>query len=197
MIILSGAKVMSPRLTNETLPRRDRLTPRVLRRHLRGVSEDEPEVVFTTRSESLSVIYSDGGVITSEDLKRLLRDRLGPLRDLRLLSPREGANVVRWFGVTDDGKMIGGRLVLHAGMRGGRVTSWATLEIEPTPKHSKMVVATGPRTKLREIANRAREIIRNVRERPTYGPAELVGALVGLVDDAEADERDDQDSERR
>jgi hypothetical protein len=157
-----------------------------------GVAREwEPEIVFTTRSDSLSVLYSDGGVITTMDVRRLLLDRLGPMRDLRFLSPREGRNIIRWFGVTDAGKMIGGRLVLHAGMRGDHVVSWAEIEIEPTPKQARTVVATGPRAKLREIANRAREIIHNVRERPTYGPEGLVAALVGIVDIAE--EEDDND----
>jgi hypothetical protein len=138
---------------------------------------DAHEGVFSTRSEPLRVIYSDGGVITSEDLKRLLKEQLGPLRDLRFFSPREGANTVRWFAITDNGTMVGGQLVLHAGMRGDRVVSWAEIQTEPTPKQGKTLVATGPRARLREIANRAREIIRNVRERPTYGPEELVGGL--------------------
>jgi hypothetical protein len=94
----------------------------------------EPEIGFKMSSEPLSVIYSDGGVITSEDLKRLLKGQLGPLRDLRFFSPREGANVVRWFGLTESGLMVGGNLVLHAGMRGDHLVSWATLEIEPHAK---------------------------------------------------------------
>jgi hypothetical protein len=179
--------VMSPRSTHETVPRRDRLTPRVLRRHL-GIA---PEVEQDVRSDSLRVIFSDGGVVTSEDLKRLLRERLGPLRDLRFLSPRAGANVVRWSAITDDGTTVGGRLVLHAGMRGDRVVSWAQIQVEPVPRQGKAVRGTGPRARLEDIAARAREIIRNVRERPTYSPAELVGALVGVVDIAEEDDEGD------
>jgi hypothetical protein len=184
--------VMSPRPTNETTPRRDRLTPRVLRRHLGVAAESAREVGFTTRSESFSVIYSDGGVITSEDLKRLLKERLGPLRDLRFLSPREGANIARWFAVTDAGEFIGGKLVLHARMRGDRVVSWAQIRVEPVPRHGKAVRATGPRARLEDIAARAREIIRNVRERPTYGPVELCASLAALVDLAEEQDTDDE-----
>lgn len=181
--------VMSPRPTNETTPRRDRLTPRVLRRHLGVAPELEPEAVFTTITNSgATVLDSDGGVITSEDLKRLLKARLGPLRDPRFLSPRDGRNAVRWFGITDDGRMVGGRLVLHAGTRRYHVVSWAEVEIEPTPKQATAVTAAGPRARLREVANRAREIIRNVRERPTYSPVELLAALVGIVDIVEEDE---------
>jgi len=77
-------------------------------------------------------------------------------------------------------------------MTGLRVQAWLEIEIEPAPKQSK-TAAAGPRARLLEVANRAREIIRTVRERPTYGPAELVGALVGIVDIAEGDEADESD----
>jgi hypothetical protein len=55
----------------------------------------------------------------------------------------------------------------------------------------------GPRARLREIANRAREVVRNVRERPTYGPEEQVGALVGICDLAEDDEDDEGEADSR
>lgn len=168
---------------------RDRLTPRVLRRHLRAVSEDEPEVVLTTRSDSVSVIYSDGGVITRDDVCRLLRPRLGALRGLTFLSPREGPNVVRWFGVTEAGVMVGGKLVLHAGMRGDQIVSWAQIVVDPVPKQAR-TASTGSRARLEDIAARVREIIHRVREQPTYGPPELIAALVGVVDIAEGDAAD-------
>jgi hypothetical protein len=135
---------------------------------------------------------SYGGVFSVADAYRILGGRLGPIRGLRFLSPREGRNIVRWIAVTDSGEIIGGRLVVRAGMTGLRVQAWLEIEIEPAPKQSK-TAAAGPRARLLEVANRAREIIRTVRERPTYGPAELVGALVGIVDIAEGDEADESD----
>jgi hypothetical protein len=89
--------------------------------------------------------------------------------------------------------MVGGRLVLHAAMCADRVMISAEVEIEPTPRQGKAAAAAGPRARLEDVAARAREIIRNVRERPTFSPEELVGAIVGIVDIAEEDE-DEADS---
>jgi hypothetical protein len=47
--------------------------------------------------------------------------------------------------------------------------------------------AAGPHARLEDIAARVREIIHRVREQPTFGPPELVAALVGVVDVAEDD----------
>ena len=85
--------------------------------------------------------------------------------------------------------MVGGKLVLHAGMRGDQIVSWAQIVVDPVPKQAR-TASTGSRARLEDIAARVREIIHRVREQPTYGPPELIAALVGVVDIAEGDAAD-------
>src|SRR5580658_2946069 len=163
---------MTSKRTSDTTSR-TQLAARVLRRHLRAVSQAEPEIVFTTRSESVSVIYSDGGVISSSDLRRLLRDRIGHIIRLDFsLGGTQAPNVVLWTALLHDGEIVDGRLILHAQVRPDRVTSWAEIMIDPTDAQLKTATA-GPRARLEDIAARVREIIQHVREQPTYGPPEL------------------------
>jgi hypothetical protein len=176
------------------IPERDRLARRVLHRHLRAVSENEPEIVSTTVSapDSFTVLYSDGGTITGPgDLARLLYDRLGPLRGLRFLAAREGRNVVRWTATTSAGDPVGGRLVLHASVANDRVVSWATIEIDDEPKQGR-TATKGPRATLEEVAARVREIIHHVTHEPTYSPVALVSELVAVVDQCEDQAPDDE-----
>jgi hypothetical protein len=117
---------MTSKRTSDTTSR-TQLAARVLRRHLRAVSQAEPEIVFTTRSESVSVIYSDGGVISSSDLRRLLRDRIGHIIRLDFsLGGTQAPNVVLWTALLHDGEIVDGRLILHAQVRPDRATPEST-----------------------------------------------------------------------
>ncbi|MGD0679733.1 MAG: hypothetical protein ABSC94_30475 [Polyangiaceae bacterium] len=160
-----------------------------------------------------TVVYSDGGVITVDDAKRLIRDHYG-IRIVSLVFRADEAadgNTIWWDATTESGKRITGRLVLHAGVASHHVVSWAELslrelglrsaterdmargKVESRAKvireKSQCRTATGsmrPKRILDEVAILGRELIRTIREHPTFSITETIAAVARIVEIAEA-----------
>lgn len=97
---------------------------RVVARHVHGA------IVLRDLPATVDVIYSDGGIVSAADVARLLEDRLGTLLNVRFRpTPSGTSNSVRWEALDDQGEIVTGQLVLHAGLRDNRVVVWAEIVI--------------------------------------------------------------------
>jgi hypothetical protein len=91
------------------------------------------EIVFRDVPQpSVEVLYSDGGIIATADVRRLLEPRVGFLANLRFRRSLTGQpNTIAWEGLDDKAQVVSGLLVLHAALRGEtEVVSWADIEID-------------------------------------------------------------------
>lgn len=159
---------------------------RVAHRHRRGsvVHRDLP-------TTTLDVIYSDGGIVTGRDVARLLEDRLGALLKVRFRSSRSGTpNMVAWEALDEQGQLVTGQLVLHAGAREDQVIGWA--EIVIGDEHGTRIAGVGGspeeqilRQRLDRIAERARRMVDTARVNPQAPVSRIVGELVRIIDEAE------------
>jgi hypothetical protein len=157
----------------------DPLALRVARRH-------SGEVVFhEVPGVSAQLIFSDGGVVTADDVRRILEDRvhLAAVWFCPTCSSTR-RNVVLWEGIGADGTTTSGRLVLHAGAAVDHVVAWAEIVLDPEDDSPQ---APNISHRLREIAHRASALVAHLREGklPLH---EVVAAVTGIVDAAEAAE---------
>lgn len=130
---------------------------------------------------------SDGGVVTTDDVARILRDRLGPLTDVRFTMALQHQRAVCWKARDPDNRLVSGWLVLHAGLRGDdQVMAWAEILVDERAQSQRVAAKAGDaERRLDLVALRARHLISRIREEPTCGAKEIVAALVGMVDVAE------------
>jgi hypothetical protein len=128
---------------------------------------------------STPVVYSDGGVVTVDDLRRLLTAELGDINRVEITGRGRRRNEVRWRAWVRGG-MVLGSLVLHARYERDRVTSWAEIVIG-------LDVGAPEADPADAAAHRARKLIERLRLRPTMAVQEVVAELVRIVDEAEAE----------
>lgn len=157
------------------------LSARVLARHRHGA------IVLRDVPATVDVIYSDGGIVSSQDVVRLLGDRVA-LRGLKFLKRGSRMNVVRWIAATTSGATMMGQLVLHAGVRDDQVVVRA--EIVIGDEHRARTAGGTPeeqilRQRLERLADLARKMVENARVKPQMPVSGIVAELVRMVDDAE------------
>jgi hypothetical protein len=133
------------------------------------------------RPEGLQMILADGGVISADDLHRLLKDRVGPLSRVRFRAFGLGP-VVEWEAFRADGDLVVGRLVLHAVVGIDEVVVWANLIIDGKSKVNRTAAHD---VQLAEIAYMGRTLIRWLGETPGMPVPLIIGEVVGMVDVAE------------
>ena len=161
----------------------DPLALRVARRHSGAV------VLRDLPYTSPQLIFSDGGVVTATDVRRVLENHV------RLAAvwfcptcPTTKANVVLWEGIGVKGKTVTGKLVLHAGAAVDHVVAWAEIVLDPDENEPAVrahhVPEDDQERRLGDVAHRARALVGRLRE-GKLPLQEVVAALVALVDVAE------------
>jgi len=138
------------------------------------------------------LIFSDGGIITTGDLRRLLEPRLGLLVNMRLRPSLEGApTTVTWEALDQEGEVVSGSVVLHAGLYETRIAVWAELLVDDGSDRQTRVATTRPRQllddRLRRIADWTRRLIQRVRVQPQTPAHAIVADLVRIVELAEGE----------
>jgi hypothetical protein len=103
----------------------DPLAVRVARRH-------QADVIFRDVPASKTHIeYADSGRISDMALMKLLEPQVGKLVKLRFRRSMEiDPNGVEWEALTEDAKLVSGRLVLHAAVAEDEVVSWAEVVVD-------------------------------------------------------------------
>lgn len=90
--------------------------------------------LLTTRVENLEVSYSNRGLITAQEVARMIDPHVGPVLKLEFhRSPTAMPNSVGFTAFVEpnaDGNVVTGALVLHAGFSEQRVVSWAEIELD-------------------------------------------------------------------
>lgn len=134
MVLLWTASVMSTH---------NALTRRVARRHRAAVAlRDLPH-------DNIEVIYSDGGIVTTRDLARLVEPRVGVLVRVRFRRLLNGMpNTVRWDGLNEAGEIVSGNLVVHAAVSDDQVVCWAELVTQAEGCATKEDHADNPRDRI-------------------------------------------------
>ncbi|GAG20056.1 unnamed protein product, partial [marine sediment metagenome] len=80
------------------------------------------------RAPATEIIFSDGGIITTGDLRRLLEPRIGRILTMRLRpAPSGEPNVVLWEALNERAEVVTGRVVLHVTLDEMQITVWADL----------------------------------------------------------------------
>jgi hypothetical protein len=155
---------------------------RVLHRHRHGaiVLRDVP-------ATSIDVMYSDGGIVSAQDVARLVADRLA-LVGVKFMKRPARQNVVPWIGATTDGATVTGSLVLHAGVRTDQVVCWAEIVLDD--ELGSRTAGGSPeekilRQRLERIENLARRMVENARLQPQSAASAFISELLRIVDDAE------------
>ena len=77
----------------------------------------------------LSLTPADRGAITAADLQEVLKDRLGPLVSVRFTSLLEPPGAA-WEALREDGVIVRGHVLVHVGVQGDRVDTWAEVLID-------------------------------------------------------------------
>lgn len=146
--------------------------------------------MFPRREPAEEIIPSDG-VITSDDLRGLLEQRLGPVGAIRFKGPvagREGA--IQWEAQLRDDGTARGRLLPYVVLYDDRVAIWADLIIDDDGSTIRFGT-TRPKQLLDErlgrIADMARRLITRVRTQPQTPAHEVIGDIVRLVEVAEGE----------
>jgi hypothetical protein len=163
--------------------RPDPLAVRVARRYAAIIFRDVPR-------PSVRVEHSNGGTITTEELRRMLEPQVGVLTKLRFRpSLTTDPKGVEWEALDERAELVTGRLVLHARAREDAVVSWAEVTIDPQRllgDERTVVGALDPEVQLRHVARLARDLIEQIKRKPTIAVVELVGALATIAHEAEA-----------
>lgn len=145
--------------------------------------------LFTTRLEKIEITSSDGGIVTAQDVGRMIEPHVGPVFQLTFRKALNGLpNTVAWEAVDQDGDLLWGSLVLRAKVSDSQVVSWAELQIDkPVGFDFRKHASSGRDTQLENIARMARQLIRKLHDRPRVATPDLLTALVAIVDEAEAE----------
>ena len=135
------------------------------------------------------IVFSDGGVISAADIKRLLEPHIGPLVKMRLRPSLVGLpNTVAWEALSEDAEFVTGRVVLHAKVDQSRIVVWAEVLVDQRGALIRIAMAQ-PRQlledRLREIACQARRIIQEMRVQPQVPGQAFVDDLDKIVEMAE------------
>ena len=147
------------------------ISARVLSRHRHAAV-----VVRDVPATSIEVVYSDGGVVSAQDVARLLADRIA-LLGVKFLKGGSHANVVRWVGATIDGTTVMGSLVLHAGVRGDQVVCWAEIVLDDD-LGLRTAGGTPEEQILRKRLDRIGDLARRMVERARVNPQAPVSGIV-------------------
>jgi len=140
---------------------------RVVARHERARSDCDEQ----------TLILADGGVVTVEDVTRLMEDRVGRLTRVRFDQSTASRTRVSWSGRDVGGTIVRGHVALHAGLSAGGIVVWAkvVLDRERDARDDQLA----------EVAYAGRALIRRLRETPTTPVGLIVGEIVRIVDAAE------------
>jgi hypothetical protein len=142
---------------------------------------------ITTIDPVIEVLYSNGGIISSADGRRLLRPHLGELKNFTFRKSIAGhKNKVSWEALDEEGNLITGKLVLHAAVAESKVVSWAEIEIDDSSNIHTAKEEIKRDEQLESIGRMGRDLIRKLREKPRVATPEVVAAIVAIVDVAEA-----------
>lgn len=140
-------------------------------------------------TDNIEVIYSDGGVITENDVARLLGPRFGSVKNVRFVAdPKSAPNVVLWTANNANGERITGGLLLHAALRGDRqVVSWAEIVIDGDLFPGRVVasVLSDAEVRAADAARQARALITRIRRDNNIEWKDVVAALVSIVEVAD------------
>lgn len=114
--------------------------------------------LFTTRVENLEVSYSDRGVITAQEVQRMIEPHIGHVYSLRFRkAPTAMPNSIAFEALVepnDDSEVVTGALVLHAGFSEQRVVSWAEVQIDKPVGPSARTASTYRRDRTARTADR-------------------------------------------
>jgi hypothetical protein len=145
--------------------------------------------VVLREDTSTEVIFSDGGVLTANDLRRLLEPQFGPLLKMRLRPSLTGLpNTVAWEALSENAEFVTGRVVLHASVETTRIVVWAEVLVDQRAVGIRIAMAL-PRQlledRLRRIAARARKMIQEVRVQPQVPALAIISDLEKLLEIAD------------
>jgi hypothetical protein len=144
-------------------------------------------VIRDVPEPATEIIFSDGGIVTTADLRRLLEPHFGPLAKVQLQPSRAPATVT-WSGIDQRGAIVSGRVVLHARLYEHRIEVWADLLVDNNGSLLRLATVE-PRklleSRLKQIGELGRRLIQQVRCQPQRPAHAIVGDLVALVDIAE------------
>lgn len=102
----------------------DPIVLRVARRHAALVVQEIPTVKKRLR-------FTESGRISALDVMNMLEPQVGYLVQFRFRpTPGGPTRTIRWEGVTQDGGVVTGQLVLHAAVASDEVTSWGVLTVD-------------------------------------------------------------------
>jgi len=135
------------------------------------------------------IVFSDGGVLTTSDLRRLLEPQLGPLVKMRLRPSLVGLpNTVAWEALSEDAEFVTGRVVLHAKVDQTRIVVWAEVLVDQRGALIRIAMVE-PRQlladRLQEVAARAQRLVQQVRVQPQVPAQAFVDDLEALLEIAE------------
>ena len=135
------------------------------------------------------IVFSDGGVLTTSDLRRLLEPQLGPLVKMRLRPSLVGLpNTVAWEALSEDAEFVTGRVVLHAKVDQSRIVVWAEVLVDQRGALIRIAMVE-PRQlladRLQEVAARAQRLVQQVRVQPQVPAQAFVDDLEALLEIAE------------
>jgi len=155
----------------------------------RAIARRYQSTVVLRDEPATEIIMSNGGIITTGDLRRLLEPRLGMLVNMRLRPSLEGApNTIAWEALNEDAEVVSGRVVLHAHLTETEIAVWADLVIDEGGSMVRFGTVR-PRQlledRLRRIADMARRLVTRVRVQPQVPAHSIVEGLVGIVELAE------------
>jgi len=103
----------------------DPLAARVARRHQAAL------LVRNVPAIKKRVEYTDSGSIYAFELAKMLEDQLGYVARLRFCpAPAGPPTTIALEALTEDGRLVTGKLVLHAAVTETEVASWAVLTID-------------------------------------------------------------------
>ena len=135
------------------------------------------------------IVFSDGGVISAADIKRLLEPHIGPLVKMRLRPSLVGLpNTVAWEALSEDAEFVTGRVVLHAKVDQTRIVVWAEVLVDQRGALIRIAMVE-PRQlladRLQEVAARAQRLVQQVRVQPQVPAQAFVDDLEALLEIAE------------
>ena len=162
------------------------MTPNALR-----VAARYRTAAVVLREPTTEVIFSDGGVLTANDLRRLLEPQLGALPKMRLRPALTGKpTTIAWEALSENAEFISGRVVLHAKVDDTRIVVWAEVLVDQRAVGIRIATALPKQFlegRLRQIATKGRRLLDEVRVRPDVQAHEIVAELVASVEIAEGD----------
>ena len=155
---------------------------RVARRYQAAVLRDKPIP---------EIVFSDEGVISAADIKRFLEPHIGTLFQVRLRPSLVGLpNTIAWEPLSENAEFITGRVVLHAKVDETRISVWAEVLVDQRGALIRIASAL-PRQllqdRLREVADKARRLVQEVRVRPGLPAQAIVDDLQELLEIAEVE----------